>query len=174
VGESGKKWVIVVKNAGSVRRSGYLGDVELMFLSQYEHAIDEKGRLTIPNRFRELLNDGAYITQGFDQNLNIYTAASFDQIYQRVSQLSITDPAARDLRRLIFSHAERVEFDRAGRILIPQFLRSAALLKDMAMVVGAGAYIEIWSPELWNEKEQKSQEPAFKESRFAALEVAIV
>lgn len=143
-----------------------------MFLGQYEHAIDEKGRTTVPARFRELLTDGAYITQGFDQNLIVYTAAAFERIYKRVNQLSITDPAARDLRRLIFSNAERVEFDRAGRILIPQFLREAALLGDNAVIAGAGSHIEIWSPDLWAQRLQHASDPGMVESRYSALDLS--
>jgi len=144
-----------------------------MFLGYYEHAIDEKGRTTIPARFRELLNDGAYITRGFDQNLIVYTAEAFDRISLHVNKLSITDPLARDLRRLIFSHAERVEFDRAGRILIPQVLRESAQLKDTAVIAGAGASFEIWAPQLWEVKEKQAQNPELIANHFAALDLTI-
>ena len=90
-----------------------------MFLGQYRHNLDNKGRLTIPARFRELLSDGAYITQGFDKNLMVLTAPTFEFISQRVNQMSITDPTARELKRLLFSTADRVEPDSNGRILIP-------------------------------------------------------
>ncbi|HZW02425.1 MAG TPA: division/cell wall cluster transcriptional repressor MraZ, partial [Anaerolineaceae bacterium] len=117
-----------------------------MFLGRYEHTIDEKGRITIPARFRDLLDEGAYVTRGFDNNLLVLTPPSFDIISQRVRQMSITDEAARLLKRLIFSSAERVEVDRNGRILIPQWLRASVGIENAAVVVGAGEYFEIWSP----------------------------
>jgi MraZ protein len=144
-----------------------------MFLGQYEHTIDEKGRLTIPVRFRAPLEGGAYVTQGFDQNLIILTADSFQQMYERVKDLSVTDPTSRMLRRLIFSNADRVEVDRAGRILIPQFLRQATGLEGSAVVVGAGEYFEIWSPARWAEQNRKLQESEANAQRFAALELPI-
>jgi MraZ protein len=143
-----------------------------MFLGQYEHNIDEKGRLTIPSRYRELLQDGAYITRGFDQNLIVMTAATFDSIYSRVNQMSMTDPTTRQLRRLIFSHADRVEFDRAGRILLPQFLRQSAQLEGAAIMVGVGDYIEIWSPEHWQEQDALIQDAEANAQRFAALDLS--
>src|SRR5512145_1330440 len=107
-----------------------------MFLGQYQHSLDNKGRLTIPVRYRELLAEGAYITQGFDRNLMVLTTSAFQGIAQRVNRMSVTDPEARSLRRLIYSHGEQVEVDKAGRILIPQFLREAAGLDGEAILVG--------------------------------------
>ncbi|MGD0006052.1 MAG: division/cell wall cluster transcriptional repressor MraZ [Anaerolineaceae bacterium] len=142
-----------------------------MFLSHHQHSIDEKGRMTIPASYREQLQDGAYITQGFDQNLIVLPRTSFERISTRINQMSLTDPAARQLRRLIFSHAEKIEFDRAGRILIPLFLRESALLANAAEVVGAGNYFEIWSPELWTKQDAEYQNPEFNNQRYAALDL---
>jgi MraZ protein len=144
-----------------------------MFLGQYEHTIDEKGRMTIPARFRDLLAEGAYITRGFDQNLVVYTAPAFEQIYHQVNQLSITDPLARNLRRLIFSNADRIEVDRVGRILIPHYLREGAQLGEAAMVVGAGETFEIWSTELWVREEQKLQDTEANAQKFAVLNLPV-
>lgn len=144
-----------------------------MFLGQYVHSIDDKGRVTIPARYRELLEEGAYITQGFDLNLFVLTTSSFERIYQRVNQMSLTDPAARQLKRLIFSHAVRAETDKAGRILIPQFLRQAAHLKGSAVVVGVGNYFEIWSPDLWEEQYIQLQDNETNTQRFAALDIIL-
>ncbi len=142
-----------------------------MFLSHHQHSIDEKGRMTIPASYREQLQDGAYITQGFDQNLIVLPRTSFERISTRINQMSLTDPAARQLRRLIFSHAEKIEFDRAGRILIPLFLRKSALLTNAAEVVGAGNYFEIWSPDLWAKQDAEYQNPEFNNQRYAALDL---
>ena len=85
--------------------------------------------------------------------------------------MSLTDPAARQLRRLIFSHAERIEFDRAGRILISLYLRKSAMLENAAEVVGAGSYFEVWSPELWAKQDAEYKNPEFNNQRYAALDI---
>jgi MraZ protein len=147
--------------------------LEHMFLGQYQHNIDSKGRLTIPARFREqLLNEGAYITQGFDQNLMVLAKQAFEEIYQRVNLLSMTSSKARLLKRLIFANANQVDFDRAGRILIPQYLRTAAVLDSDAMVVGVGDYIEIWSPAFWAEQIAQLQDVDANAQRFDALDIS--
>jgi MraZ protein len=145
-----------------------------MFLGQYQHSIDNKGRLTIPSRFRELLAaEGAYILKGFDRNLIVLPEPAFERISNRVNGLSMTDATARALRRLIFSTAERVEADRTGRILIPDFLRQAANLDSEAMLIGAGNYFEIWSPELWSQQVTQIQEDDSNGQRFALLDLSI-
>jgi MraZ protein len=96
---------------------------EHMFLGQYQHAIDDKGRLTIPARFRELLEGGAFVTQGFDKNLMVMTESYFKLVYERLSSMSITDPGTRQLRRMILGNAYPVEVDKVGRVLLPQGLR---------------------------------------------------
>ena len=149
------------------------GWAEHMFLGQYRHNIDSKGRLTVPVRFREqLAADGAYITQGFDQNLMVLTKQSFEEIYQRVNQLSLTSNMARLLKRLIFSNANQVDVDKAGRILIPQYLRTGAALDGEAVVVGVGDYIEIWSPYLWEAQIAQLQDAEANSQRFEALDLS--
>ncbi len=144
-----------------------------MFLGQYEHNIDDKGRLTIPARYRELLAEGAYITRGFDRNLMVLTAPSFEQMYANINQMNIADPTARLLKRLILSSAEKLEVDKAGRILIPQYLRQAACLDGAAVVVGEGNYFEIWSQPLWAEQIAKLDDVDANSQRFAALELSV-
>jgi len=144
-----------------------------MFLGRYEHAIDEKGRITIPVRYRELLANGAFVTQGFDRNLMVLTAPSFEQISRTVNEMSLTNPDARQLKRLIFSSAERCEIDRAGRMLLPQFLRESAQLDGAAMIIGAGDYFEIWSPQYWKQQNEILQDAEANTQRFAALNLPI-
>ena len=144
-----------------------------MFLGQFYHTLDEKGRLTIPARYRDLLvSDGAYILRGFEKNLMVLPSSLFAIIYKRINQMSMTDPVARLLRRLIFSTAAPVEFDKIGRILIPQFLRDDAAILNEAVVVGAGDYIEIWSPEMWSGQIEQLQDAETTATRFAALDLA--
>ncbi|MFQ5616295.1 MAG: division/cell wall cluster transcriptional repressor MraZ [Anaerolineales bacterium] len=143
-----------------------------MFLGQYTHSIDGKGRLIVPARFRELVTDGAYITQGFERNLMVLTTTAFEQISRRVSEMSITDPTARQLKRLIFAAADRVELDRTGRIRIPQFLREIAGLDGDAVIVGAGDYFEIWSPSAWTPMASELQDAEANAQRFAELDLS--
>ncbi len=143
-----------------------------MFLGQYQHNLDNKGRLTIPARYRDLLQEGAYITQGFDRNLMVMTVAAFEAFSQRVRGMSVTDPKARLLRRLLFSNGERLEVDKSGRILIPQFLRQAADLDSEAVVVGGGDYFEIWSPQNWGEQAAKLQDSDTNSDLFAVFDIS--
>lgn len=144
-----------------------------MFFGQYEHTIDEKGRLTIPARFRDSLENGAYITRGFDNNLILLTKDAFDKISKQMTHLSITDPDARQLSRLIFANASEVEFDKAGRILLQGFLKKAANLDSAAVVVGAGVYIEIWNPDNWNKYMAQLEDTEASNKAFAPLDLSV-
>ncbi len=143
-----------------------------MFMGEYQHSVDSKGRLTIPSRYRDLLEGGAYITQGFDRNLMVWPASAFERITQSMSAKSITDPDTRLLQRLIFSRGERLEIDGAGRILIPQFLRQFAMLDSEAVIVGVGNYFEIWSPELWSPQVAQIQDAQANAIRFKAFDIS--
>jgi len=143
-----------------------------MFLGQYEHTIDDKGRLTIPARYRELLADGAYVTRGFDKNLYVLTTASFQHIFDQVNTTSLTNPASRSLRHLLFANAEKVEVDKLGRILIPQFLRQTAGLGSSAFVVGAGSFFEIWSPETWGAQNKLLDDADANAQLYAAFDLS--
>jgi MraZ protein len=125
-----------------------------MFVGRCEHTIDEKGRLIIPAHYRPLLNVGAFITSGFDQNLMVMTSPIFNKVHDQISQLNLTDPLSRQLRRLIFSSAEQVELDKAGRILLPSYLRELAQLDTLAIINGVHDYFEIWSPVLWQRQNE--------------------
>ena len=91
-----------------------------MFLGQFQHTLDEKGRLTVPARFRELLDGGAYITQGLDQCLVVMTSPSFNHTMGNLSAMNMADPNARLLRRVILANAYSIEVDKAGRMLVPR------------------------------------------------------
>ncbi|MGB9799188.1 MAG: division/cell wall cluster transcriptional repressor MraZ [Thermanaerothrix sp.] len=153
--------------------SPYIEDVERMFLGQHEHVVDDKGRLMVPARFRELLGSNGYITLGFDQNLMVLPAEVFERLAEHARTMSLTDPNARLLKRLLFSHAERVDIDRVGRILIPQWLRKDAEISSRAIVVGMGDYFEIWSYERWEEHRQLLQDPEANAQRFTSLELSL-
>jgi transcriptional regulator MraZ len=143
-----------------------------MFMGEYKHSLDEKGRLTVPAKYRDYLMDGAYITRGFDRNLMLWPVSAFEKISQKVSSTNLADPISRLLRRLFYSGGDQIEIDGAGRILIPQFLRETANLQSEAIVVGSGDYIEIWSPDLWADQLLQLQDAEANMVRFKAFDIS--
>jgi MraZ protein len=145
-----------------------------MFLGEYRHSIDNKDRLTVPARFRDLMDEGAYILRGFDRNLMVYPTKAFESISHRLDLLSVTDPLTRDLRRLVFGSASRLEIDKAGRILIPDFLcQKASLTCDHeAVLVGQGSYFEIWSTDEWALQQHTLDEAEANTERFKVLDLS--
>ena len=142
-----------------------------MFLGEYQHSIDKKGRLTVPARYRQLLEEGGIITQGFDRNLMVLRIAAFEAMSAKVNQMSLTNSSVRELRRVLFSRAERIEPDKSGRILLPSFLRQELSLDGEVMVVGVGAYFEIWSPSTWQRQMKQLQEAQENAEYFAELDL---
>jgi MraZ protein len=143
-----------------------------MFLGQFQHNLDDKGRLMIPARFRELLAAGAFITQGFDRCLMVMTDVYFKQVYDRISAMNLADPMARLLRRLILSNAYPIEIDKVGRILLPQNLRESILLEGEAILAGQGDYFEVWNPAEWNAQMAQLQDIETNNQRFATLDLS--
>jgi MraZ protein len=143
-----------------------------MFLGQYQHSFDDKNRLTVPSRFRELLAEGAFVAQGFDRNLMVLTTKAFEQVYERLNAMNMADPSARLLRRLILGSAYQLEVDKAGRILLPQNLREFAGLEGEAVLVGQGDYFEVWTPQSWHEQQVKIDDAEANAQRFATLNIA--
>ncbi len=123
-----------------------------MFLGEYEYAIDEKGRITLPVKFREYLRPGVVVTRGFERCVLVFPLPAWSELTQRLDSLDLTDAHVRRLRRLTFSLAYFTDVDRQGRILIPQNLRAYADLKDVGVVVGLNRYLEIWNPQRWREE----------------------
>jgi MraZ protein len=149
------------------------GIIAQMFLGQYQHNLDDKGRLMIPARYRDLLAAGAYITQGFDRCLMVMTDAYFQDVYARINSMNMADSSARMLRRLILSNAYPVEVDKVGRILVPQNLREfLAIASEELIVAGQGEYFEVWTPVEWKAQMEKLQDVEANEQRFATLNLA--
>ncbi|MDK2981825.1 MAG: transcriptional regulator MraZ [Chloroflexota bacterium] len=142
-----------------------------MFFGQFDHNLDDKGRLTIPSLYRDLLAERAYITQGFDDNLMVMQAEEFDSLYHKIKTMSITDSHARDLARMLFGNAVPLEMDKAGRILIPPFLREAAHLTTSVKLIGLGPYFELWSAEDWDAKAAIMNDGAERADRFKDLDL---
>jgi MraZ protein len=143
-----------------------------MFLGQFQHNLDDKGRLMIPARFRELLEGGAFITQGFDKCLMVMTETHFKQVYDRIEAMNLADPGTRSLRRLLLSNAYPVEVDKVGRILVPQNLRAFLQIEGEAIVAGQGEYFEVWKPAEWNVQMALLQDTEANNQRFATLDLS--
>ncbi len=125
-----------------------------MFLGQYTYTLDDKGRITIPARFREVWDGAVVITRGLDRCLSIYPKTVWDEIAQKVNSLPITDPRGRLLRRVFFADAVSVEPDRQGRVLLPERLREYAGLEISAeaVIVGLDRFMELWTVARWEEE----------------------
>lgn len=167
--KSGDKWDKVERRSSGAPL--VLEAIEQMFLGRYEHTIDEKGRITIPSKFREMMDGSVYVTQGFDGNLQAFPSELFELLANQVRSISYLDANSRRLRRILFANAEQIKFDSAGRILLPAFLRDTANLTDNAIVVGSGEYFEIWSPENWRAQQTSLNDIEANETRFSALDL---
>ena len=164
--QSGLKW-----DAGHIRRFGLNPGIGQMFFGQFEHNIDEKGRITIPSQYRDLLDTGAYITRGFEDNLIIMRIEDFNSLYHKMKGLSITKEETRDLDRLIFANAAMVEIDKSGRILIPPYLRPIINPENSIMLVGIGQYFEIWSIENWKKKQAVFEDGKERARKYESLDI---
>ncbi len=121
-----------------------------MFLGEYEHNIDVKGRLAVPAKFRPQLGDGLVVTRGFERCLQVYPKERWDKLAELISNLPFGSADSRQLRRLLFGSAFDTELDRQGRILIPANLREYAGIQDQAVVAGMNTYFEIWAKKDWD------------------------
>ncbi len=144
-----------------------------MFLGQYVHTLDSHGRLIIPARFRPALREGVYLLRGLDQNLMALTPPQFRALAAQLQQLSLTDPVARQLKRLIFSAASFEHLDNAGRVRIAAPLRTLAGLQSEVVIAGVGDYFELWSPEAWAAQEQALHDAEANAQRFAVFELSL-
>ncbi|GIK55694.1 MAG: transcriptional regulator MraZ [Chloroflexota bacterium] len=120
-----------------------------MFLGEYTHTIDEKGRLTIPAKFRGLLASGLVVTRGFDQNLMLFPLDGWQELAQRIAARPLADEDMRMFRRRVFSGATDLLPDRQGRILLPPYLRDFAGINGDVVIAGMFHYLELWSSDAW-------------------------
>lgn len=120
-----------------------------MFLGEYQHALDPKGRVILPSAFREQLSNGLVMTVGLDHCLAVHPSEDWQRVVASLRELKTTDRTQRMFARMITAMAHPEELDRQGRITIPARLREyAGLTKDVA-VVGNDARIELWDAERW-------------------------
>ena len=122
-----------------------------MFMGEYHHSIDEKGRIVIPGKFREISNDKLIITRGLEKCLYLYTESEWDKMVKKLETLPFTKKDARTFMRSFFARATSSEFDRNGRINITSHLVSYADLKKECIIIGVNDRIEIWDKNLYEE-----------------------
>ena len=122
-----------------------------MFMGEYNHTIDPKGRLIIPAKFREALGDEFVVTKGLDGCLFVYANTEWNNFEEKLRTLPLTNKNARQFTRFFLAGAAACEVDKQGRILIPQVLREFAKLEKDVVLVGVASRIEIWSKEVWEE-----------------------
>lgn len=129
-----------------------------MFIGEYNHSIDEKGRLAVPAKFRAELEDGAVVTRGIDNCLFVYTAIEWNILARRISQLPISQANTRAFSRLMLAGAMEVQVDKQGRIIIPDYLREYAKLKKKVVVTGLYNRLEIWDADYWADYKMHTEE----------------
>lgn len=122
-----------------------------MFLGEYNHSIDAKGRLIVPAKFRELLGNTFIITKGLDGCLYLYPDKEWEEFEQKLSELPMGKSDIRKMVRFFLSSATQVELDKQGRILVPQPHRTFAVIDKDVVFAGVGKKIEIWSKEKWED-----------------------
>ncbi len=128
-----------------------------MFLGEFEHSIDDKGRLSIPARFRTALDAGVYITRGLERCLVLWDVESWRVMAERVTGLNPWQADARRMQRHFFSGAVQAQPDKLGRVVVPQFLRAYAGLGTEVVVVGLSDRVEVWARDAW-ERERSDAE----------------
>ena len=122
-----------------------------MFLGEFAHTIDDKGRLTIPAKFRDDLASGVVITRGLDGCLWAYSRSEWEVLAEKISRLPTTNPAARNFSRFMFANAFDSIPDRQGRVLIPQNLRDYANIESDTIIIGVMNRLELWNPGQWGQ-----------------------
>ena len=140
-----------------------------MFTGEYRHAVDDKGRIAVPSRFRAQLAGGCVVARWLDTCLAIFPMPAWEELATKVGSLPMTDPNARLLQRQLFAGAFETELDRQGRVLVPQGLRTFAGLESEALVLGSRDHAEIWAPARWDEYSRALDDPSAFAAAIAGL-----
>lgn len=128
-----------------------------MFIGEYKYVIDDKKRLAVPAKFRTGLGNKAVVTKGLDNSLFLYSKKEWQVLAEKLSNLPFSQSDARAFARLMLAGAMEVNIDKAGRILIPDYLKEYAGLKKESVVIGLFNRIEIWSKDRWDEYQKKTE-----------------
>ncbi len=129
-----------------------------MFIGEFTHSTDSKGRLAVPAKFRKKLTSGAVVTRGLDDCLFLYPKGEWEKLAKKLSQLTISQKNARAFARLMLAGAMDVDLDKQGRIIIPQYLRKYASIKNETVIAGLYSRLEIWNTSKWNKYKKGAEE----------------
>jgi MraZ protein len=140
-----------------------------MFLGEFEHTLDDRGRITLPSKFRPELARGVVITRGLDRCLFLFSVDQWASLSMRISSLPLGNPSARTLRRLVFSGASDVALDSQGRILVPAYLRAYANLTGSVIIAGLHTYVELWDAEAWREVRAQAEQDTLNDKQWEEL-----
>jgi MraZ protein len=121
-----------------------------MFIGEYRHTFDAKNRISVPAKFRKELGKTVIVTRGLDRCLFVYPMSAWKKEAEKLAQYSTGSAAGRGLSRLILSGASEADVDSAGRILVPDYLKSFASLSGKAVVAGVNERVELWDEDAWN------------------------
>lgn len=124
--------------------------VSVMFIGEYQHTMDPKGRLIVPAKFREGLGESFVVTKGLDSCLFVYPIEEWQQFEAKLKTLPMTNKDARKFVRFFLAGARECEIDKQGRVLIASNLREHALIEKDVVLIGVSNRVEIWSKESWN------------------------
>jgi MraZ protein len=133
-----------------------------MFLGTYEYRIDEKGRTSLPPRFRDDLRQGMVMTQGLEKCIAVYSLGEWQKISDKMAAQSANRSKARRMGRFTFANAFMADLDTQGRVAIPTPLRKYAGIDDVAVVAGVNSYFEIWNKEDWEAESSQMESEAWQ------------
>ena len=131
-----------------------------MLIGEYLHALDTKKRISLPVKFRKEVGKKVVITRGLDNCIFVYSLKSWKRISAKLGELSIGQADQRGFNRFLLSGAVEVDVDSIGRILIPDFLKDFANLKNRVVITGVNDRIEVWNERLWNEYKRRIEKQA--------------
>lgn len=120
-----------------------------MLIGEYSHTIDAKKRLAIPSRLRKELGERAVLTRGLDTCLFLYPESEWQKLTQKLSELPVGQAGTRGFLRLMLAGAVEVELDQLGRILVPDYLKEYATLRQKVVITGVYNRLEVWDEERW-------------------------
>ena len=122
-----------------------------MFMGEYNHSIDAKGRLIIPSKFRDMLGDEFVVTKGLEGCLFVFEKYEFESFMDKLNEKSDLEAKVRKIKRFFISGAQEMEPDKQGRMLVPPTLREYAGLEKEVVFAGVGGHIEIWDKSKWDD-----------------------
>ena len=128
-----------------------------MFIGQYQHNIDDKGRLVLPTKYRDKIGKGSIITIGFEGCLTIYPESEYLKTQEGLRKMPMTNRNVRNYLRVFEGSASEAEFDKQGRIKIPAHLIRHAHLEKECVIVGLNSVIEVWALDRWKEIEENGK-----------------